>query len=56
MFWYLKIPDTVEPPYNRQLGTNVQFPLFEGVYCIEVSYGLTYFDALCMLCSVKTIP
>ena len=46
---------TVEPPYNGQLGANVQCPLFGGVRCIEVSYCFAYFDAQCMFCSVKTL-
>ena len=37
---------TVEPPYNGQLGTNAQCPLFGGVRCIEVSYCFAYFEPL----------
>ena len=47
---------TVEPPYNGQLGMNVQCPLFGGVRCIEVSYCFAYFDAQCMFCSIKPLP
>ena len=46
--------NTVEPPYNGQLGTNAQCPLFGGVRCTEVSC-FAHFDAICMFCSLKTI-
>ena len=47
---------TVEPPYNGQLETNVQCPLFGGVRCVEVSYCFTYFGAQSMFCSAKALP
>ena len=48
-----KIWNTAKPPYNGQLGTNLQCPLFGGVRCLEVSYCFPYFEAQCMFCSVK---